>query len=200
MCRTFPAWFDGYGWHIHFCKELICLPWKNVYSPELFSFSHWILWFHLVKNQAMIDFDFADHLKAKFQFLLQYYYIICFFPQKKNKNKIPRRLVYNFSWLSLIIVNSALHWRWIFVFIAGWHVAETWWCYLNISWPYDRMLTWTFMLYKIFLFQPPNAVWRSKQQKSDVAKYLRTKNGSTKNAAIKDMNCGNFLIKNIEIL
>ena len=32
------------------------------------------------------------------------------------------------------------------------------------------------------------------------AKYLRTKNGSTKNAAIKDMNCGNFLIKNTEIL
>ena len=39
-----------------------------------------------------------------------------------------------------------------------------------------------------------------KTAKSDVAKYLRTKNGSTKNAAIKDMNCGNFLIKNIEIL
>ena len=43
-------------------------------------------------------------------------------------------------------------------------------------------------------------VLKSKQQKSDVAKYLRTKNGSTKNAAIKDMNCGNFLIKNTEIL
>ena len=82
MCRTFPAWFDGYGWHIHFCKELICLPWKNVYSPELFSFSHWILWFHLVTDQTMIDFDYAHHLKAKFQFLLQYYYIICFLPQK----------------------------------------------------------------------------------------------------------------------
>ena len=37
-------------------------------------------------------------------------------------------------------------------------------------------------------------------KKSDVAKYLRTKNGSTKNAAIKDLNCGNFLIKNTEIL
>ena len=41
---------------------------------------------------------------------------------------------------------------------------------------------------------------KSKQQKSDVAKYLRTKNGSTKNADTKDMNCENFLIKNIEIL
>ena len=43
-------------------------------------------------------------------------------------------------------------------------------------------------------------VLKSKQQKSDVAKFLRTKNGSTKNAAIKDVNCGNFLIKNTEIL
>ena len=37
-----------------------------------------------------------------------------------------------------------------------------------------------------------------KTAKSDVAKYLRTKDGSTNNAAIKDMNCGNFLIDTIQ--
>ena len=61
------------------------------------------------------------------------------------KYVLPRQLVYNFSCLSLKIVNSALHWRWIFVFIAGWHVAETWWRYLNISWLYP-IVKWSTVL------------------------------------------------------
>ena len=64
------------------------------------------------------------------------------------KYVLPHRLVYNFSCLSLKIVNLALHWRWIFVFIAGWHVAETWWRYLNISWPFPIVKWWTVLSLK----------------------------------------------------
>ena len=38
---------------------------------------------------------------------------------------LPRRLVSNFSCLSLKIVKLAFHWRWIFTFVADWHVAAT---------------------------------------------------------------------------
>ena len=38
---------------------------------------------------------------------------------------LPCRLVSNFSCLSLKIVKLAFHWRWIFAFVAGWHVAAT---------------------------------------------------------------------------
>ena len=64
------------------------------------------------------------------------------------KYVLPRQLVYNFSCLSLKIVNSALHWRWIFVFISGWHVAETWWRYLNIPWPFPIAKWSTVLLVK----------------------------------------------------
>ena len=36
---------------------------------------------------------------------------------------LPRRLVSNFSCLSLKIVKLAFHWRWIFAFVASLHVA-----------------------------------------------------------------------------
>ena len=32
---------------------------------------------------------------------------------------LPRRLVSNFSCLSLMIVKLAFHWRWIFTFVVG---------------------------------------------------------------------------------
>ena len=39
------------------------------------------------------------------------------------KYALPWRLVYNFGCLSLKIVKLVFHWRWIFVFVSGWHVA-----------------------------------------------------------------------------
>lgn len=30
MCTTFSAWFEGYGSILHFCKELVRLPWKDL--------------------------------------------------------------------------------------------------------------------------------------------------------------------------
>ena len=56
------------------------------------------------------------------------------------KYALPRWLAYNFSCLSLKIVKSAFHWRWIFAFVANWHVAMTWWRYLNISLPIVKWL------------------------------------------------------------
>ena len=49
-------------------------------------------------------------------------------------------------------------------------------------------------------FNRETFVLKLKPQKSDVVKYFLTKNGSTKNAPIRDMKCGPLLIKNTEIL
>ena len=46
---------------------------------------------------------------------------------------LPCWLVSNFSCQSLKIVKLAFHWRWIFAFVAGWHVDAPWRRYLNIS-------------------------------------------------------------------
>ena len=48
------------------------------------------------------------------------------------KYAFPRQLVNNFSCLSLKLVKLAFLWRWIFAFVAGWHVGAT--LILFLSW------------------------------------------------------------------
>ena len=53
----------------------------------------------------------------------------------------PRRLVANFSCLSIKIVKLAFHWRWIFAFVAGghvWHVAAPWLDPDGVTWIYHN--------------------------------------------------------------
>ena len=78
----------GYGLCTHFCKELVCLPWKEISFQEVFFFSHLTLLCHLVKNQAVTDF--SHHLKAKYQFLL-----------KLNTTTSSIRLDHGGSWVQI---------------------------------------------------------------------------------------------------
>ena len=72
------------------------------------------------------------------------------------KYALPWRLVYNFGCLSLKIVKLAFRWRWIFVFVSGWHVAATLMGLLRSSsaWSLQRYRSNITQKYGFFLFWP----------------------------------------------
>ena len=88
------------------------------------------------------------------------------------KNALPWRLVYNFGCLSLKIVKLAFHWRWIFVFVSGWHVAANLMALLRSSSAWSLRHYWSNITQKYGFFSFPGWPEKCSLKKGKKREYM----------------------------